>query len=67
MKKIMKTWETPQLIILGRANAEENVLKGCKAIGAEYTTIPTAVAQVGCDKIEGTSCGACQNRSGKGS
>jgi hypothetical protein len=65
--KTMKNWEKPQLIIIGRANVEENVLKGCKAIGATFAPSPEAVAQTGCDTIDAGNCGACKARSGSGS
>ena len=30
MNKKQKSWETPQLIVLAKAEPEENVLTGCK-------------------------------------
>jgi hypothetical protein len=66
MKKEMKIWEKPQLIIIGRANPEENVLEGCKAIGAFSAIKPQSSGQTGCDaKDNDGNCGACRGRGSK--
>lgn len=68
MEKQLKTWETPQLIILAKARPEENVLAHCKAINALTASVPAAVGQQGCDWQEDDgNCGACQDRGGKDS
>lgn len=69
MSKQNKVWETPQLIILARGMPEENVLKGCKAIGATGVYSPYATGQMGCDygaDAQG-NCAVCPNRGGKDS
>jgi len=68
MPKQQKSWETPQLIILAKAQPEENVLEHCKAIDAAAAITPNAVGQVGCDWEQNDgNCGACQDRGGKDS
>ena len=67
MNKQTKAWETPQLIILARGMPEENVLKGCKAIGATVAYEPEAVGQMGCDRAQEGNCATCPNRGGKDS
>lgn len=62
-----KVWETPQLIILARGMPEENVLLGCKAIGATRAIEPNPSGQLGCDKGVSTNCATCPNRGGKDS
>jgi len=67
MDKMNKAWETPQLIILARGMPEENVLQGCKAIGATFATQPEPSGQLGCDRGAEGNCATCPNRGGKDS
>ena len=68
MPKQQKSWETPQLIILAKAQPEENVLAHCKAIGAAVAITAEKLGQQGCDldPIDG-NCGVCHDRGGKDS
>lgn len=66
MTKQLKSWETPQLIILARGTPEESVLLHCKRISpGSAATSPDNVGQNGCDYAEADgNCGACQARAG---
>ena len=65
MEKQQKTWQTPQLIVLAKAEPEENVLTSCKTMNpnqpqtgpADYVQQDTCAA----GDTE-TNCSNCQAR-----
>lgn len=58
MKKIVKKWVEPQLLILTRNNPEEVVLNCCKNIKGRPNTPNTK--NWGCYRKPNTSCIECQ-------
>ncbi|MCU0486684.1 MAG: hypothetical protein MUC85_11325 [Anaerolineales bacterium] len=61
MENQKKTWETPQLVVLGRGTPQENVLTHCKA---QASGGGPETNDQGCGWI-GASCAACQARPDK--
>lgn len=64
MEKQGKVWETPQLIILAKAEPEENVLASCKTMNPnQQVSGPNdMVQQATCAQgVEG-NCSNCQSR-----
>jgi hypothetical protein len=69
----LKPWETPTLIIIGRAKPHESILDSCKSHKSPGNLGPTS-SKSNCNKLkEGadpsdpnpeTSCGACLNNGG---
>ena len=65
----MKQWEKPELIILVKAQPEENVLLECKFNAAPLGTggEQNATLGHGCQATKIASCQACQSLGGGGS
>jgi len=61
MMKNMKTWVTPELIVLIRSKPEEAVLEGCKTSGSMSIGAPPGHAA--CDFVV-IACNPCIDTSG---
>ena len=65
----MKKWKRPELIVLVKAQPEENILTHCKFNAAPLGTGGTQNATLGhgCQATKDASCQSCQSLGGSGS
>jgi hypothetical protein len=64
MGKMQKKWETPQLIVLAKAEPEENVLTSCKTMNPNQPQTGPAdfIQQDTCAAGEQGNCSNCRAR-----
>lgn len=58
-----KQWKTPELVVLVKSQAQENVLTQCKAVHSPGANVPSATTGQPC-KVRQGRCGACQGLGG---